>query len=1681
MESGHVVAGTRPGWPEVVAPGTSSKREPLSEKDESGLFLCAPTPPILMPVAKARSPANGMRKPRTYATGGGDATASGVAFQQSLGAAFSLWMLTETPVDPRLALGGATVVTVRMETEAPLDDVLVLTSDGGIIAAQAKINLSLSSTLTSEFGKTLGQLVRHWLLCRYGSGALGWDRPLDEARDRLLIVVGPNSPATTRLHLARALEARRQPGKPLLAENESRALDQFNTCVRLAWKASTTEPLTDCIQGSLFRLTFVYTFDPSGISRAAMAATLVPALAEPADASSVLNLLERSAEDLMSSRGGHGIATLRADLIGRGARLAVRSDYRGDIAALKSHSAQTERALRALEVMEAEAGVPVGIARHCQPAVNAAALTGGLLLIGEPGAGKSAVMNVLGRSLRDLGHDVVELAVDRFSVESLEGLSRALGLGHDLPQVLAAWDGPSPAFLLIDALDASRGGPAESAFRRLIEATAERSGRWTVVASIRTFDLRQGLSFRTLFKGTPPEPTLSTDGLAAVRHIQVPTWSEAEFEELLGALPRLAAVLRKCPGKLRRLAMVPFNTRLLAELVACGAVSGNFTTIGSQAALLSLYWDWRVQPLGTAAEVCLRRVVDEMMSLRALRASRLDVAAQNPAVLEALVGAGVLASIDRERSVQFRHHLLFDYVASRVFLDDAAVTDGTMAFPKSRGLGLLLGPAMGFLLGELWSGDLAHVRFWMTTSSLLGAPDCDPVIRSVAARMAAELPANAVDVVSFARSIGAGDPTATAALSHVAGAVAVELEDRPDAPLAPWVRLELELSGNPAPVAGALRMLAYMLIDRVGDPGMRADLGTAVRALLDHGYGLDHSRQLATQAIGFVADTMATDVEASAALLRKVLSEERFTKFGSEECPALTRKIGVIAPVSPGFATEVYRGVFARQVTDDRRTSLGGGSRIFNLTSNAQQDFESARWALKEYFPRFLAACPGQATRALLEAVDGYVGRRHPIPREAPAHAVRTLDGVIRIQADLSHIWGHEPHPQHAVDAEALLSRFETFLETGPEEAVMVAADYAVRNATLAVIWSRMFMAAAGRGGPLAGLLLRYAAQPGPLLCLDTRKDAVDLVASGYGSLQASERTAFEDEMLGYRYEEFTDPDAARTRLVRRLFGAIGAGWLETDRARQVIAGVPPEVADNPRPFQITTSSAEPDDYYWLDEATRSAPEARGMTASLDAVRKELRLHPDDKRQAPRLREALDALAGLRTRLDAGKVSDHALLRHAQNVFSQGVHALVRGGLISNETAPENVRLIANWIEAAFSSIDPEVDIDTEASFESSPGWSSPSGRIEAAEAALDLSLERPDAFPSLKPLIIRSLADAHPAVRMSAGRRLVQIWDLDRKEFWTRATWILNTEQNRSVLDFFVTGVLGQLVWNGAAREAADLILPLAGRWPACDPGNAGFRAHLVQITLQLWLQFGFEDAAAQVRIWMAAPLENVEEVRHAIIWFRGLYTAGLRGAAGAGDAAKRRVAIDLTAEAVRQAAEQIELYGDLAVLEGSQETRARGAVQILDAACQELYFGFGAFHGTNQDEMIPPLMADAARIFLNETTPTLRRIGRHGGSHTLYELLQLLEHLVDAEPANVFDLFALSLLQGGRSTGFEFESLAADLVVRVIGRYLADHKDVFDAPQQREALVDVLEKFVAAGWPSIRRLFYRLPDLLH
>src|SRR5438132_12742030 len=139
------------------------------------------------------------------APGGGHATAAGVGFEAQLGAIFACQLLAERPFDSRLGLGTAHIKSIRFETEAPVDDILIETDQTGYLFVQTKTTLTSGKKADSELGKTADQIVRLYLACERGAGKRGWDRPLRRDHDRVLLALGP--PTAFTRNLSRGLVA----------------------------------------------------------------------------------------------------------------------------------------------------------------------------------------------------------------------------------------------------------------------------------------------------------------------------------------------------------------------------------------------------------------------------------------------------------------------------------------------------------------------------------------------------------------------------------------------------------------------------------------------------------------------------------------------------------------------------------------------------------------------------------------------------------------------------------------------------------------------------------------------------------------------------------------------------------------------------------------------------------------------------------------------------------------------------------------------------------------------------------------------------------------------------------------------------------------------------------------------------------------------------------------------------------------------------------------------------------------------------------------------------------------------------------------------------------------------------------------------------------------------------------
>jgi hypothetical protein len=247
------------------------------------------------------------------------------------------------------------------------------------------------------------------------------------------------------------------------------------------------------------------------------------------------------------------------------------------------------------------------------------------------------------------------------------------------------------------------------------------------------------------------------------------------------------------------------------------------------------------------------------------------------------------------------------------------------------------------------------------------------------------------------------------------------------------------------------------------------------------------------------------------------------------------------------------------------------------------------------------------------------------------------------------------------------------------------------------------------------------------------------------------------------------------------------------------------------------------------------------------------------------------------------------------------------------------------------------------------------------------------------------------------------------------------------------------------------------------------------------LWLRYERPRARALLDAWLKDPTHHHEELGRVVGSLRDVAVTGYRSR-NEDDLHLQKNAQRLAGEVVERTAGMLEHYVGTPAGNRTEHDHATAqvAAQLLDDVGNQLYFSSGAFRDNGQAQEAGLVGIEAKKAFLDDTFAMLHRIGDVAEPRTIYYLIDLLDFLVPSDPPRVFDLVAHALLNAGREWGYEMESLGADRFVKVIGVFLADHRDVFKDAVRRQKLIACLNLFVEVGWPSARRLLYRLPELL-
>ena len=143
---------------------------------------------------------------------------------------------------------------------------------------------------------------------------------------------------------------------------------------------------------SLLSYVRICKFDFDGADRQLAVEVLRPLLRDENSAEAGFAVIAQQCQKLMASRLGTDASGLRLDLAQAGLALKAPASFHNDVETLRTYSDKAEGQLSHYE--ETKVGADeIKIDRQCTQAVILAAIKGSLLITGEPGSGKSAVLN----------------------------------------------------------------------------------------------------------------------------------------------------------------------------------------------------------------------------------------------------------------------------------------------------------------------------------------------------------------------------------------------------------------------------------------------------------------------------------------------------------------------------------------------------------------------------------------------------------------------------------------------------------------------------------------------------------------------------------------------------------------------------------------------------------------------------------------------------------------------------------------------------------------------------------------------------------------------------------------------------------------------------------------------------------------------------------------------------------------------------------------------------------------------------------------------------------------------------------------------------------------------------------------------------------------------------------------
>jgi hypothetical protein len=870
-------------------------------------------------------------------------------------------------------------------------------------------------------------------------------------------------------------------------------------------------------------------------------------------------------------------------------------------------------------------------------------------------------------------------------------------------------------------------------------------------------------------------------------------------------------------------------------------------------------------------------------------------------------------------------------------------------------------------------------------------------------------------------------------------------------------------------------------------PEQVASIGKAGRDLLRFAWTREPRIDLmVTSGLIAVGRTFSTDPGASAALLREAIAPDHLSAHGYKELRWIAQEIKPIAQNDPSLAVDIYCAAFGYAETSEDSTNMGN-STLLALRSNRRQDYQGAWYLLSEAIAGILDDNLEAGVRAVVRSLHGYVERQQRYPADSPEGAQQSFafgSFSANFQNDWSYSWyrsGYKP----VQDAPVLLTKFEEFLnrlatqDGAPDKITRVLTTIVREPHVVAALWASLLDAGAKHPALYAARLLPLVCAHPVMLSSDTSYQLGNFIRAAYGTYSEADRKTIEREILSLPNE------GAGKRAKSVLAGCIPGALISSAEMRDYIETL--ENTDglrpNAPPMRITTAVREfdTDAYLEAEGVSLEEPESAALRQLMRAVEGLHRSDGGSDLSLSSVERQIDVLMSLLRALKA-KSSEKVpatLFEHATGQMAEAAGRLARAEP-SVLATPSVKRALKEILLFSSTSENPRYNAEHAVNFHEGVSWGGPSARTAAAHGLVDFTRASTRRDPQVMAAIHQLARDQMPEVRLQIVRNLSVLRLLDPQWIWSEIEYVLTNEEARGV----VTGALDSLSRIAyldiprTIRAAKDVIHRYRDK---NEPGMAECRSDAATLIFDLHIFDASQEADNFAAALIEATTENAEHIRHLVARYSDNLLVGSVDDPAAADNAPRRKVLVFYGVATERAFREIEDRAARLDLRNfsdwpdADQATVRNMFGILDEVSLRLHFATGNHHGIHSQpsDLSPQLI----RVY-HEAKPILSRLANAIVAPIAHHLIQTLEAFIPIDPAGVFALVALAV-KSARQGGYSDESQAADLIVRIVERYLADYRAVFADRPRLDDLMDCLDIFARAGWPAAQALTFRLGEI--